>query len=134
MNNLIKLDHIGIAVKNLDEALDVYRKLGLAEEHREEVLEQKVKTASLTMGQSNLELLEPTQADSPVGKFLTARGPGVHHLAFEVENIEVKLNELKNLGFRVIDDKPRQGAGGSRVAFLHPQGTLGTLIELVERS
>lgn len=98
------------------------------------VAEQKVTTATLPIGETILELLEPTEENSPVGKFLASRGAGTHHLAFQVEDIEAKLRELKELGFRLIDEKPRSGAGGAKVAFLHPQGTLGTLIELVERA
>ncbi|CAA7601810.1 Methylmalonyl-CoA epimerase [Acididesulfobacillus acetoxydans] len=128
------LDHIGIAVADLEEALNLYERLGLICEGREEVPGQKVNTAVLPLGRTRLELLQPTQADSPIGKFLAQRGPGVHHLALAVEDIEGKLRELKEQGFRVIDEEPRPGAGGSRVAFLHPKGTLGTLIELVERS
>ena len=129
----MKVDHIGLAVSNLEEALALYSRLGFASGHQEIVPEQKVRTAALAIGESNLELLEPMGEDSPVGKFIASRGQGVHHLAFQVDNIEEKLQELQVAGFRLIDRKPRLGAGGARVAFLHPQGTLGTLIELVER-
>ncbi|KLU58849.1 glyoxalase/bleomycin resistance protein/dioxygenase superfamily protein [Peptococcaceae bacterium CEB3] len=128
------LDHIGIAVADLEEALSLYERLGLTCEGREEVPGQGVSTAALPLGETRLELLQPTRADSPIGKFLAQRGPGVHHLALAVEDIEGKLKELKERGFRVIDEEPRPGAGGSKVAFLHPKGTLGTLIELVQRS
>ncbi len=129
----MKMDHIGIAVANLEEALAIYSRLGFASGQQEIVPAQKVRTAALAIGESNLELLEPMEEDSPVGKFIASRGQGVHHLAFRVDNIEEKLQELHVAGFRLIDRKPRLGAGGARVAFLHPQGTLGTLIELVER-
>jgi len=128
-----EIDHIGIAVADLKAALEVYKRLGLVSTHEEIVAEQKVRVAALALGDSTLELLEPLQADSPVGKFLSTRGPGFHHLALRVINIEEKLQELQEAGFRLIDNKPRTGAGGAKVAFLHPQGTLGTLIELVER-
>ncbi|MHB1651916.1 MAG: methylmalonyl-CoA epimerase [Desulfitobacteriaceae bacterium] len=134
MSGFLKLDHIGIAVENLEQALKTYESLGLVCKHTERVAEQKVTTATLPIGETVLELLEPTEENSPVGKFLASRGAGAHHLAFQVEDIEAKLRELKELGFRLIDEKPRSGAGGSKVAFLHPQGTLGTLIELVERA
>lgn len=134
MSGFLKLDHIGIAVEDLEQALKMYKSLGIVCKHTEMVAEQKVTTATLPIGETILELLEPTEENSPVGKFLASRGAGVHHLAFQVENIEAKLLELKELGFRLIDENPRSGAGGAKVAFLHPQGTLGTLIELVERA
>ena len=133
MNMQLKLDHLGIAVANLDEAIVVYETLGLSCSQVETVLEQKVRTATLPLGEINLELLEPTEANSPVGKFLDTRGAGIHHLAFEVEDIEKKLIELKSLGLRLIDETPRVGLGGSRVAFIHPKSTFNTLIELVQR-
>lgn len=129
----LKLDHLGIAVPNLEEAIRVYESLGLSCSHIETVLEQKVRTATLPLGETNLELLEPTEANSPIGKFLATRGGGIHHLALQVDNIEEKLLELKSLGFRLIDETPRIGLGGSHVAFIHPQSTFNTLIELVER-
>lgn len=128
-----KIDHLGIAVKNLDEGIKLYEALGLKCTHIETVAEQKVNTATLPLGEANLELLEPTEANSAVGKFLAAQGGGLHHIAIQVENIEEKLQELKNKGIRLIDETPRIGVGGSRVAFIHPKSTLGTLIELVER-
>ena len=133
MNLQLKLDHLGIAVENLDEAIKVYESLGLSCSHIETVLEQKVRTATLPLGDTNLELLEPTEANSPIGKFLATRGGGIHHLALQVDNIEEKLLELKNLGLRLIDQTPRIGLGGSKVAFIHPQSTFNTLIELVQR-
>ncbi|SPF40295.1 methylmalonyl-CoA epimerase [Candidatus Desulfosporosinus infrequens] len=133
MNLQLKLDHLGIAVANLDEAIRVYETLGLRCSHIETILEQKVRTATLPLGETNLELLESTEANSPIGKFLVTRGGGIHHLAFQVEDIEKKLLELKGLGLRLIDETPRIGLEGSRVAFIHPQNTFNTLIELVQR-
>lgn len=133
MSLQLKLDHLGIAVTNLDEAIRIYEGLGLSCTHVETVLEQRVRTATLPIGETILELLEPTETDSPVGKFLATRGGGLHHLALQVENIEEKLLELKRLGVRLIDETPRIGLGGSQVAFIHPQSTFNTLIELVQR-
>ncbi len=133
MSLQLKLDHLGIAVESLTEGLKLYKALGLSCTHVETVVEQKVNTATLPLGETNLELLEPTEADSPIGKFLTAKGGGLHHIALQVEDIEGKLLELKSQGIRLIDVTPRLGVGGSRVAFLHPKSTFGTLIELVER-
>ncbi|OLN33234.1 methylmalonyl-CoA epimerase [Desulfosporosinus metallidurans] len=133
MDIQLKLDHLGIAVANLDEAIRVYKTLGLSCSQVETVLEQKVRTATLPLGETNLELLEPTEANSPIGKFLATRGGGIHHLALQVENIEEKLLELKSLGLRLIDETPRIGLGGSHVAFIHPQSIFNTLIELVQR-
>lgn len=133
MSQWTKIDHIGIAVADLEEALGMYSRLGFVAGHKETVPAQKVHTAALSIGESKLELLQPLEENSPVGKFIASKGQGVHHLALQVEDIEAKLRELQLAGFRLIDDKPRIGAGGARVAFLHPQGTLGTLIELVER-
>ncbi len=129
----LQLDHLGIAVANLDEAIGVYEALGLRCSHIETVQEQNVRTATLPLGDTNLELLEPTVADSSIGKFLATRGGGLHHIALQVENIEEKLLELKTLGFRLIDETPRIGLGGSRIAFIHPKSTFNTLIELVQR-
>lgn len=133
MVSLQKIDHIGIAVADLEAAVTIYSKLGFVDVHQETVAEQKVRTATIEIGDSNLELLEPMAEDSPVGRFLASRGPGIHHLAIRVDNIEEKLQELMEVGIPLLDTKPRLGAGGARVAFLHPKGTLGTLIELVER-
>ncbi len=133
MDIQLKLDHLGIAVENLAEALKLYEALGLSCTHYETVVEQKVKTATLPLNETNLELLEPIEANSPIGKFLTAKGGGLHHIALQVEDIGEKLLELKNQGIRLIDETPRLGVGGSSVAFLHPKSTYGTLIELVQR-
>ena len=133
MDLQLKLDHLGIAVERLVVGIKLYEALGLSCTHIETVAEQKVNTATFPIGETNLELLEPTEANSPIGKFLTAKGGGLHHIALQVENIEEKLLEFKNQGIRLIDETPRLGVGGSRVAFLHPKSTFGTLIELVER-
>jgi methylmalonyl-CoA/ethylmalonyl-CoA epimerase len=127
-----RLDHIGIAVSSIDEALGVYRALGLNESGRETVASQGVVTAFLPLGDTRLELLEPTGADSPVAKFLSKRGPGVHHVCFAVSDLEDALAELAARGFRLVHETPVPGAGGRRVAFLHPSAGHGVLIELSE--
>jgi methylmalonyl-CoA/ethylmalonyl-CoA epimerase len=127
------LDHIGIAVRSI-EAAGIYRALGLDIDHVETVGSQGVKTAFLSVGDSNLELLEPTSADSPVGKFLEKRGEGIHHICFRVDDIEEHLERLKKDGFRLINEAPVPGAHGCRVAFLHPAAGNGVLIELSEKS
>jgi len=127
-----RLDHIGIAVASIEEALDVYRALGLTESGRETVQGQGVVTAFLPLGETCLELLEPTGPDSPVAKFLAKRGPGVHHLCFAVTDLERALADLQGRGFRLVNPTPVPGAGGKRVAFLHPSAGHGVLIELSE--
>lgn len=129
-----KIDHIGIAVASLDEALKFYRdQLGLDFKGTEVVNEQKVKVAFFPVGESKLELLESTDPDGPVGKFIAKKGEGIHHLSFRVSNIEAKLQQLQESGVSLIDEKPRFGAGGAKIAFLHPKSTGGILIELCER-
>ena len=128
-----KIDHLGIAVTSIDEALDVYHALGLAETRREEVESQGVRTAFLPVGESSIELLEPTSESSPVRKFLGSRGPGIHHVCFAVDDIDAALAELTRKGFRLIHDVAVAGAGGKRVAFLHPDAGHGVLIELAEK-
>jgi methylmalonyl-CoA/ethylmalonyl-CoA epimerase len=127
-----KLDHIGIAVKSLA-ASKIYEDLGLDVQHVETVETQKVKTAFLSVGDANLELLEPTAADSPVAKFIEKRGEGIHHICFRVDNIEEHLARLKEQGYRLINEAPVPGAHGCRVAFLHPSAGNGVLIELSEK-
>jgi len=127
-----KIDHLGVAVASIDEALAIYRALGLVEVKREEVPTQKVTAAFLPVGESRIELLEPTSGDSPVAKFLEKRGEGVHHVCFAVENIEAALADLASKGFRLIHSAPVPGADGKRVAFLHPKAGRGVLIELAE--
>jgi methylmalonyl-CoA/ethylmalonyl-CoA epimerase len=127
-----RLEHIGIAVRSIDEALPVYRALGLKESHREEVAGQKVRTAFLPAGEASIELLEATSPDSPIAGFLDKRGPGIHHLCFAVDDIEGMLEELSREGYRLIHRSPVAGAGGKKVAFLHPEAGGGVLIELSE--
>ena len=127
-----KIDHIGIAVGNLDEAVKLYKKLGFEVKEIEEVAEQKVKVAMLPVGESKIELLEATSDDSAISKFIEKRGEGIHHIAVNVENIEKALENAKNEGLKLIDEKPRIGAGGKKVAFVHPKSTKGVLLEFVE--
>jgi methylmalonyl-CoA/ethylmalonyl-CoA epimerase len=130
----LKLDHIGIAVEHIDEALPFWEgTLGLVLHGTEEVVEQKVRTAFLPVGDTEIELLESTDPEGPIGKFIATKGQGVQHLAFKVADIEAALADLKAAGVRLIDEKPRYGAGGARIAFLHPKATGGVLIELCER-
>ena len=130
---ILKINHIAIAVSDLEEAAGHFGSaIGLTEVHREEVAEQKVKTASFQVGQSTIELVSPTVEASPIGKFIEAKGEGIHHIALEVEDIESALKSLKDRGVRLVDEKPRIGAGGHKIAFLHPKSNRGVLIELVE--
>lgn len=129
-----KIDHVGIAVADLEKALAFYRdQLGLEFKGTEEVEEQKVRVAFFPVGESKIELLESTDPAGPVGKFIEKKGEGVHHLSFRVSDIEGKLKELKERGVALIDEQPRYGAGGAKIAFLHPKSTGGVLIELCER-
>ncbi len=131
---LEKIDHIGVAVRDLDQSLAFYRDmLGLEVAGVEEVAEQKVRVAFLPVGESKVELLESTAPDGPVAKFIESKGEGVQHIAFRVNNLEEKLAQLKAKGVRLIDEQPRYGAGGARIAFLHPKSTGGVLVELCER-
>ncbi|MDT8419842.1 MAG: methylmalonyl-CoA epimerase [Desulfuromonadales bacterium] len=128
-----KINHIGIAVKNLETAIPFYRDaLGMTFEGTEEVAEQKVRVAFLKVGESRIELLEPTAVDSPVAKFLEKNGEGIHHLAYEVEDIEQTLQDLDARGVRLIDRQPRKGAHNSRIAFLHPKTSGGVLTEICQ--
>jgi methylmalonyl-CoA epimerase len=128
-----KIDHVGVAVSSIDDALEIYEALGLAEAKREVVPGQKVMVAFLPVGESRVELLEPTSPDSPVAKFLEKRGGGIHHLCFAVEDLEGALADLSGKGFRLIHTAPVPGADGKRVAFLHPEAGGGVLIELSEK-
>ena len=129
----MKIDHIGIAVKSLREAIKVYEEtLGLKVSGYDEVDEQGVRVAMLNIGESRIELLEPTRPDSAIEKFMTKRGEGIHHIAVRVENIEAALERLKSSGVRLVDSVPRRGAHGTRTAFVHPSSTHGVLLELVE--
>lgn len=132
--NVKKLDHIGIAVKNLDETLKFYQDiLGLECAGTEVVEEQKVKVAFLPVGDTEVELLESTSEDGPIAKFIEKKGEGIQHIAFRVDNIEEAIEEMKAKGIRMIDEKPRYGAGGAKIAFCHPKSTGGVLVELSER-
>jgi methylmalonyl-CoA/ethylmalonyl-CoA epimerase len=127
------IEHIGIAVTNLETAISFYEKvLGLKCYNIEEVPDQKVRTAFFKVGQTKIELLESTDPEGPIGKFIEKKGEGIHHIAFSVEKIEEQLVHATNMGMRLIDCKPRKGAEGMDIAFLHPKSTLGVLIELCE--
>lgn len=129
----MKIDHIGIAIKSIEEGLTVWRDaLGLKVDSTEEVTEQGVKVCMLGIGDTHVELLEPLGPDTAVGKFLAKRGPGMHHIAIEVTDIHAYLADLKNKGARLIDETPRVGAGGCLVAFVHPSSVNGVLLELVQ--
>ena len=132
--NVKKVDHIGIAVKNLDAALKFYQDiLGLECIDTEVVEEQKVKVAFLPIGDTEVELLESTDEDGPIAKFIEKKGEGIQHVAFRVDNIEEAIEHMKSKDVRMIDEKPRYGAGGARIAFCHPKSTGGILVELSER-
>ena len=129
----MKINHLGIATKGIDEALKFWSDaLGLENVHTEIVEDQKVRVAMLPIGESRIELLEPTSEDSPISKFLEKRGPGIHHIAVEVDDIAASLAQLKSQGMRLIDENPRIGAEGCLVAFVHPSSTNGVLLELVQ--
>lgn len=129
-----RVDHIGIAVSNLDEAVKLYKDvLGLELHGTEVVEEQKVKVAFFPVGDTEIELLESTSPDGPIARFIEAKGQGIQHIAFRVDDIEAALAEMREKGMRLIDEKPRYGAGGAKIAFLHPKSTNGVLIELCER-
>ncbi len=128
------IDHIGIAVNSIEQAGKFYTDiLGLKIVDIENVADQKVNVAFIPITDSEVELLESTDPDGPVAKFIKARGEGIQHLAFRVENLEEALEELKKKGIRLIDERPRKGAGGARIAFIHPKETNGVLVELCER-
>ncbi len=128
-----KIDHIGIAVTNLEAALPLYRDvLGMQFQGVEEVEDQKLRVAFLKVGESKIELLEPTSPESPVSRFLEKGGEGIHHIAYRVENLAEALDELKEKGIRLIDQTPRKGAHGTSIAFLHPRATGGVLTELCQ--
>ncbi len=130
---LTRINHIGIAVKSIEETLPFYRdQLGMALVGCEEVAEQKVKVAMLRIGDSKIELLEPTSDDSPVAKFLEKSGPGIHHVAYETEDVQAAIAHLVGEGARMIDTVPRSGAHGARIAFIHPKSSNGVLTELCQ--
>ena len=131
---ILKIDHLGIAVNSIDEGKGFWSDvLGLDFEGAETVAEQKVTTAFFPVGESEVELLESTAPDGPVAKYIEKRGQGIQHVAFRVENIEEALAELKEKGVKLIDQQPRIGAGGAKIAFLHPKATAGVLVELCQR-
>ncbi|MBW1899079.1 MAG: methylmalonyl-CoA epimerase [Deltaproteobacteria bacterium] len=131
---VLKIDHLGIAVNKIEDGKKFWTDaLGLEFEGSETVAEQKVTTAFFPVGESEVELLESTAPDGPIAKYIEKRGEGLQHIAFRVENIEEALEELKEKGIRLIDEKPRKGAGGAKIAFLHPKSTSGILVELCER-
>ena len=131
---ILKIDHLGIAVKSMESGKNFWSDvLGLEFAGSETVEEQKVTTGFLPVGESEVELLESTAPDGPVAKFIEKKGEGFQHVAFRVENIEEALEELKAKGIRLIDQTPRRGAGGAKIAFLHPKSTAGVLVELCQR-
>jgi len=130
---LHKINHIGIAVQSIDATIPFYRdQLGMEFLGGEEVAEQQVKVAMLAIGESKIELLEPTSSDSPVAKFLEKSGQGIHHIAYEVPDIEAAITGMLAEGARMIDEKPRSGAHGTRIAFVHPKSSFGVLTELCQ--
>ena len=132
---ILKIDHLGIAVNSIDDGKNFWSEiLGLKFEGAETVEAQKVTTAFFPVGESEVELLESTSPDGPVAKFIDKKGTGFQHVAFRVANIEEALEELKEKGIQLIDQSPRIGAGGAKIAFLHPKATGGVLVELCERS
>ncbi len=128
-----RIDHIGVAVEEIELALELYRdEFELTIAHREVVEEQGVEAVLLDVGENHVELIAPLAADTPVGKFLARQGPGLHHVAYQVQDIEATLRALKQAGLALIDQEPRTGIRGSRVAFMHPRATAGVLTEIVE--
>ncbi len=131
--NLTHIEHIGIAVKNLDESIKYYENvLGLKCYAIEEVKDQKVRTAFFMIGQTKIELLESTEPDGPIGKFIEKKGEGIHHIAFATTNLKEALKSVEEKGIQLIDKEPRKGAEGLNIAFLHPKSTNGVLTELCE--
>jgi methylmalonyl-CoA epimerase len=128
-----RIDHIGVAVEEIEPALELYRDgFQLEVAHREVVEEQGVEAVLLDVGENHVELLAPLSPDTPVGKFLAKQGPGLHHVAYQVSDIDATLHALKQAGMQLIDQQPRIGIRGSRVAFMHPRATAGVLTEIVE--
>ena len=130
---ILKIDHIGIAVKNLADSSKLFELLGIKSTGTEEVAEQKVKVAFCPVGDSEVELLESTVPDGPIARYIEKNGEGMQHIALRVDDLEEALAELKAKGVRLIDEKPRYGAGGARIAFVHPKSTGGILLELSEK-
>jgi methylmalonyl-CoA/ethylmalonyl-CoA epimerase len=128
-----RIDHIGVAVSDLDEAAELYReRFQMAEQHRETVEEQGVEAILFEVGEGHVELIAPLSPDTGVGKFIERNGPGLHHVAYACDDIDAALSAVRDAGLRLIDERPRRGIRGSRVAFLHPKATGGVLTELVE--
>jgi len=129
-----KIDHVGIAVKDIEAAKAFYEGvLGMKVTETEEVADQKVKVAFIPTGDSEVELLQSTDPNGPIAKHIAAKGEGIQHIAFRVDDIEKTLAELKGKGVRLIDEKPRKGAGAAKIAFIHPKASFGTLVEICER-
>ncbi|MCX8106577.1 MAG: methylmalonyl-CoA epimerase [Ignavibacterium album] len=132
--SITHIEHIGIAVKNLHEAIKFYEEvLGLKCYGVEEVADQKVRTAFFMVGQTKIELLESTSPEGPIGRFIENKGEGIHHIAFAVTGLKEKLEDVKSKGVRLVDEKPRKGAEGMNIAFLHPKSTFGVLTEFCEK-
>lgn len=130
---MVKVEHIGIAVKNLSEVNDLYTKLfGKAHYKQETVESEKVSTSFFQMGETKIEFLESTGSDGPISKFIDKKGEGIHHIAFEVEDIHAELQRLKDQGFQLINNEPKKGADNKIVAFIHPKSTNGVLVELCQ--
>ncbi len=129
----LRIDHIGIAVPNLQEAIETYEALGLEVAGIEEVEQQKVRVAFLPCGDSEIELLESTSPDGPIAKFIEKKGPGIQHIALRVDNIENAIANMQEKGWKMIDETPRYGAGGASIAFAHPKSCGGVLLELSQR-
>jgi methylmalonyl-CoA/ethylmalonyl-CoA epimerase len=128
-----RIDHIGVAVEDLDDAVAVYsQSFGMREQHRETVESFDVEAVLLEIGDGHVELLRPLSPDGPVGRFLERSGPGIHHVAYQTDDLDAALEAVRGAGLRLIDEKPRIGIWGRRVAFLHPKSTGGVLTELVE--
>lgn len=130
---MVRIEHIGIAIKGLEEANELYKKLfGQAHYKVEEVESEKVKTSFFKVGETKIELLESTNPEGAIGKFIDKKGEGIHHIAFEVEDIFAEMSRLKGEGFQVINDEPKRGADNKWVCFLHPKSTQGVLVELCQ--
>jgi methylmalonyl-CoA epimerase len=128
-----KIDHLGIAVEDLKAAVQVYKNLGMESAGEEEVPEQKVRVAFFPLGESSIELLEPTDLESPIAKFIAKKGAGLHHIAIRVDDVAMAIEDMKAKGVKMIDEVPRHGAHGAKIAFIHPKSTPGVLLELCER-
>lgn len=128
-----KIDHIGVAVTSIEETLPIYLNMGMKVIHEEVISDQMVRAIFLEVGESCVELLEPTSPESPIAKYLEKKGQGIHHIAYAVDNVEEALSNAKTHGYRLIDEKPRRGGHGKMIAFLHPKDTHGVLTEFCQR-